>query len=738
MERRRQNGSIRIRAGRVSASVPKLGQPGRRYEYAFPNEQAAQKWIDESVKRLERGLEPRPPNSRRRRQSAAEDDQPSGSGDPNLEADSKATTQSTVFLSDAGRAWHAEHFEEFERGNADTSKEALDDMEKHLFPVFDDLLRMERKAARGLVKDWLRTRAGKEPVNDASPFAPVARGYATGTVSRWLWILKSIIAYAAAEGDYPYADLLHGFSPLEPIGRKKRTPKVVTASRAIEIAACLHVVHQVVFWLLRAGGLRISEAYGLLVANFYVDDDGDGWLIVKAQGGKKWLVRGFDPTSTRRKQNLKTQSSYRVVLLAPMVTSMLEAVVEVFHKSPEGDVDMGARLIPALRSLDGGQEGFRAALHKAADAVAADADRPEDLIASLLRDDDTVEVATPHGLRKNYNTAQASDADVSEWLRRRVLGHKAADDVNSVYLLDTAVKAHLRPASKSIESELAAVTDSLQVPVSLRPLYSQDRAPLAVLFDARLEAIGWQVNQQVGYIGTAEAARLLGKAETTTRRMMGKEINAWRNGTDWLTTVEAVVEYRDRNVGMRFLNEIAEEAGADYHAAHRIATGLGLQPEIDPRTRRLLFTEAEAEKLLDEFHRLANLKERAVPVSEAAFLLGTTSHSSIHAWCRSGRLRYDDDADPSGKRYVTRDSVRAELVRRGKADTSVSVAEFQEFAEFDQYQTSSLVKTGILVRVRGGRLTGTSVLAYFTAFRPELLSSTLARRIAGIERASTE
>jgi hypothetical protein len=310
---RPRKGSVRVRNGRVYGSVPRRDNPSRRHEHAFPDEAAAWDWIRNSLRRMTKGLDPQAPTgtaptrttgqsaSRRPGAAAPSPSRPTGELRPTLE--------SAPLLSMAGRAWHSEHYEDFERGNADTSKEALDDMEKHVFPVFDGLLRMDRKGARSLVKDWLRTRSGREARSDTSPFAPVVPGYARNTVERWLWMLKSVIAYAAAEGDYPYPDLLHGFSAMNPVGKPKRKPKVISAPLAVEMAARLHVIHQIVFWLLRATGLRISEAYGLVVASFYVDDDGDGWLVVKAQGGKKWLVRQRDGTTakTGRKDELKTQ-----------------------------------------------------------------------------------------------------------------------------------------------------------------------------------------------------------------------------------------------------------------------------------------------------------------------------------------------------------------------------------------------------------------------------------------------
>ena len=735
---RPRSGSVRVRNGRVYGSVPRRDDRSKRHEFAFPDEASAWEWIRISLRRLDRGWDPLPPASKAPTRATSQSTPPQPVAVASTVSDTspgvRFVSGAAPLLSTAGRAWHSEHYEDFERGNADTSKEALVDMEKHLLPVFEHLLRMDRKEARRLVKDWLRTRSGRQPTTEGSPFIPVVPGYARNAVERWLWMLKSVIAYVAAEGDYPYADVLHGFSAMSPIAKPRRKPKVISAVVAVEIAARLHVIHQIVFWLLRATGLRISEAYGLLVASFYVDEDGDGWLVVKAQGGRKFLVRQPDGTTsnTSRKEELKTECSYRIILLAPIVTHLLRTVVEVFHTSPDGEVDLGARLIPTLRSDSGGQAGFRSALHKAASEVAGGSDRPEDLIASLLDDPDTVEVVTPHVLRKNYNSVQAADEAVSEWLRRRVLGHKPADDVNAVYLLDLNSKVHLRPTADAMQSELSAAAETLLIPVAFRPLYSKELASQAVLYDGRLEALGWQVGAGEDCVGTAEAARLLGMAQSSTRRLMGREIKARMADGDWVTTTDEVLAYRDRLSGWRFLVEIAEEAGVDYHCAHRMTVRLGLEPDVDARTRRLLFSDADAAKLFGEFERISALRQRSVPAAEAAFLLGTSSHDTINRWCRTGRLRYDDDRDTSGRRFVTRESIHAELARRGRGDTSIGIEEFRAATGFDEGQVSALLSDGRLVRVRGSRLTATSVRSYFAALRPELLNTSLGRRLTAV------
>jgi hypothetical protein len=69
--------------------------------------------------------------------------------------------------------------------------------------------------------------------------------------------------------------------------------------------------------------------------------------------------------------------------------------------------------------------------------------------------------------------------------------------------------------------QMLRVTISLMVATALRPLYGKDQAAEARVWDLRLESIGWQVNPNGELISVAEAARHLGQAESTTRRLIG-------------------------------------------------------------------------------------------------------------------------------------------------------------------------------------------------------------------------
>ena len=67
-------------------------------------------------------------------------------------------------------------------------------------------------------------------------------------------------------------------------------PRPLTLPECARFASHLHPVHQLAFWLQRIMGLRISEAFGILVGD--VVDLGDtGLLAVQGQGGRTFAVR---------------------------------------------------------------------------------------------------------------------------------------------------------------------------------------------------------------------------------------------------------------------------------------------------------------------------------------------------------------------------------------------------------------------------------------------------------------
>lgn len=700
-------GSIRHRGRRVLASVPVERGSGKRLECSFANEPEAQAWIDAQIERLQDGLpaEPAPRSARSRRVVAR-----------HAAPQSPAGSNAMPSLEELGRLWHHERYEELEKAGADRSHEVLRDLEKHVFPAFEGLLGCGLREGRALVKDWLRAMSGREPTTPDSRFRPVAAPYARGTASGFLWLLTEILEHGRTLGyDIPAFTAGKNICALDPAGKKVRRAPLVPITTTVAIAAHLHVVHQSVLFLLRFAGLRISEAYGLLVASFVLDDDGDGYLVTEAQGGRPFRERddNGDFQVVHRKQSGKTDSAYRLISLPAQLTGLIQTVVAAYHTRSDGTIDLGARLVPPIRSRAGGQDGFRSALAAAARAVGVSEDADDYVI--------------PHDLRKAFATDLAWDDTVSGLLARRVMGHRAGRDVfDLVYTLDSRLKAHLRPAAAALEAEIAETAEALTVPTALRPLYGRDQdAEQLAYIDATLEEAGWQVRDRGGLIGTAEAARHLGMAETATRRLFGDVIPAVKGPTGWRVALDDVLAFRDRLAGHRVLPDVAQEAGVDYHTAYRTLRRLGIEPTKDAHSRTMLLTDADADAVLAELARLVELKSRSLSVAEAAARL-RTSHSTVHKWARDGRLAYDTEVDAAGARYVTRSSVDAELARRGpRRRATVSRQDFEAATGLDDAGIRALVAAKLLVRGRFGELTLESVRAWVTGYRPDLLGSSL-------------
>ena len=89
-----------------------------------------------------------------------------------------------------------------------------------------------------------------------------------------LWVLRRVLGFARANG---LAQA--GFDPTESLDaptpdpaaartrRPTRQPRPLTLPECARIAAHLQPVHQIVFWLQRIMGLRISEAFGVLLGD---------------------------------------------------------------------------------------------------------------------------------------------------------------------------------------------------------------------------------------------------------------------------------------------------------------------------------------------------------------------------------------------------------------------------------------------------------------------------------------
>ena len=112
-----------------------------------------------------------------------------------------------------------------------------------------------------------------------------------------LWVLRRVLGFARANGLFPA-----GFDPTEGLEAPLPDPAAARTRRPTQPAPAAHpgrvrphrrpppAVHQMVFWLQRIMGLRISEAFGVLVGDV-VDLGEYGMLAAQGQGGRTFNVR---------------------------------------------------------------------------------------------------------------------------------------------------------------------------------------------------------------------------------------------------------------------------------------------------------------------------------------------------------------------------------------------------------------------------------------------------------------
>ncbi len=635
-----RTGSVLPRGDLWRASVPRLDDPKRRLETTFAIEADGWAWVRDQLERLARGLAPVLPV----RETVA------------ITGDVEVTQTSFAAV---GWAWYRERYEELERAGADRASDIYRDVKLHLVPAFADLFECDLKKGRQRIVDWLRAMSGRKPLTPDSPYVPDAKGYAQSTVTGMLWIMREIIAHAGSVGiDVP--DFIAGKTivALEPVGRTGRKAVLVTLGETARLASHLQIIHQYVLWTLRLTGMRISEAYGVIVKNFFVDEDGDGFILARDQGGKAFGQRENDGTTTtvHHKEGGKTDAAYRLIALPRPLTEMVQVIIATYHTDADGRIDVDARLVPTIRSSKGGQDGFRSALKTAAQEIGA------------FTDDEELEMMVVcHDLRKSYATDLAWNDEISGLLARRILGHRAGSDVfDLVYTLDTRLKKYLAPVARALEADLAdAAIATLMVACALRPLYGTSQEPEVIgAINSRLEAAGWQVEADESNINIAQVAALLGLTEKAARHLMGDTIPGVKTSKGWRVDIDDVLAYRDRFEGKWLLREVASDIGVSYQEVYRMLGFLEITPARDSYDDRVLVLSSEqAEQVVEEFARIAALEQRAVKRGRAAEILGVTASTVGHLFDR-GQIVGDPQTDASGAMYFTLDSIGRELSKR--------------------------------------------------------------------------
>jgi integrase len=531
-------------------------------------------------------------------------------------------------------------------------------------------------------------------------------------VSDALWILRKVLAFARANGLFPA-----GFDPTEGLDaplpdkaaarRRPPTtqPRPLSLPECARIAGHLHAVHQSAFWLQRIMGLRISEAFGLLLGDL-VDLGETGLLAVQGQGGKTFSVRDDHGAivAVSRKQTAKTAAGSRVLVVPTKMMELLRIAIEAFHTDPDtGVVDASARLVPGIQRADrGGQLGYEESLQAAADAEG-------------LGSDDLGFRVSSHLLRKSAATDLAWSSGIEEPVRRRFMGHRAGEDVfGRIYTLDPPDVAPLAKVAEVLESNITSRIETLLTPTTRCVHWARSNSIFARRdhVTATLLAAGWLVERGDPDDPLCDAPRVageLGIAETTARR--------------WMTdgTLRSVVAHDDHGVPRRFsrladvwayrdqlasvirLPDLAEELGVRYDELYRSMRHLGLRPAQHATSNEFTLTPDEADALRTEHARVRALHWRSVKLTEAARQL-KLSFTTVRLMAANGDLELDPETDTSGARFVTRASVekcwiaRSQTWQRRKIETTAAVpfAEVVRFTGLGRRCVVDLVRAGVL------------------------------------------
>lgn len=474
-------------------------------------------------------------------------------------------------------------------------------------------------------------------------------GLSQPVVADALWVLRRVLAFARANGIVP-----PGFDPTEGLEaprpdaadmrvvRPTAQLRPLTFPECARIASHLHPVHQLVLWLQRVMGLRISEAFGVLVDDV-IDLGNVGLLVVQGQGGRFFRVRddkGCVVTVTH-KETMKTEAACRVLVVPSTMMELIRIAVDAFHTDSEtSEVHEAARLVPGLRTDDeSGQLSFRQAFEQAT-------------VAEGVGSRDLGFRVSPHLLHKSLATDLAWQPGIDGAVRRRFMGHRASDDVyGRVYTLDHPELAPLEEVARLLDDDLIRGSiKSLLVPTTRRVHWARSNRLFerAAAVDATLGAAGWMVDpgsSDEPLCDTQRVASELRIAPTTARRWM-------RDGTlNCVVVRDANVppsrrarlsdawSLRDRLADRMLLPDLAEQLGVRYHELYRMSRRLGMTLERHPTSRQFEVPREAAERLRSEHARVRALHERSMKGGRGPASGPCGEHGHVDGEARRARHR---------------------------------------------------------------------------------------------------
>jgi integrase len=406
----------------------------------------------------------------------------------------------------------------------------------------------------------------------------------------------------------------------------------------------MHVLHQMVALLQRVMGLRVSEVYGLRVRD--VQDFGDyGVFWVKAQGGRNFLEWTDDGQvrKVRRTERTKTEESYRVQVVPPILMIAIRIIIRAFHTAPDGTVAVDHPLIPGIEKLEPSSATYQAAIDKAG-------------LGEHL--------ATSHDLRKDLCIDLSHKTKLSGSLQRLLVGHRAGKDVHAtVYEGHSSELTPYLEAADQIEMMVRAEVDSLLTPTASfpgfyrnHPMYSERHRIRATLHEVGLDGLGFDE------LSVEEVADQINRAVTTTRRLIadgtipGRKLKAPDGRSTWMVRQEEVNRFENRYAGTTLIDEIAARFGMTYHQMHALLASLGVGGVHDSITGRVLLDRACVDTVADEMTRREQLDLVSMRMDEAEQLLGR-KRTTIRSWIDKGLVQVEPSASDNDGLRLTRASI---------------------------------------------------------------------------------
>lgn len=483
-------------------------------------------------------------------------------------------------------------------------------------------------------------------------------GVAASTAKNILRDLKLALGRARQHGATIGVD--SDIAALEPLPERRQRdtrpkPQYVSLQQTRAVASVLPPIGQVVLWMERLLGLRISEGYGPRVRDLSTDENGRAWLSIASQGGNRSLERDPDTgllLPQDHKSSAKSAASVRTIPLPQELARMLNDAVAIYHTDADtGIVLEDNRLVPGLRDENSsGQAAYRNWLARAQRTVGVD--------------------FLPHTLRKALVT-DLKDAGIERRLAHFYTGHELEGTVHDT-VYDLGPGRQLVRIAEILDQQLAHLLgDSRMIsPSASRHSWGHGsrRWRQRLWVEEQLSQYGWRpaANEARGRELTAEqVAERIGRSVSVTRRYLSGQVipahhRTWGKQKVWAAwerDVDAYLSGRGTT-----LSELADEHGWTYHQLYALARELGVLTETQTNGRRTTLADGQARLIAAEVERRETIERTAMCVTEATMVLDL-SVKHVAELIKQGFLHVTPGPTHRSPRYVTRSSVDAYLER---------------------------------------------------------------------------